>query len=70
LNTIREIADTDHYLRMLGVAVDGLHRRKKEVQREIKEPGVLADRERLHLLLKELFKIKRTLYGLSAGGLP
>jgi hypothetical protein len=52
--------------RMLGAAFDALRRRKKEVYLELREPAVLADRERQRPLLMELDRIARALYWLSA----
>jgi hypothetical protein len=38
-----------------------LRRRQEEVQRELKKPGLAADKDRLRLLLAELERISRAL---------
>lgn len=60
--------DTEDHLQMLDAAVCGLHRRQKEVQSELKKPGVAANRERLRELLTELERIARALRGRSHAG--
>jgi hypothetical protein len=62
-----DLVDTDRNLRMLEVAIRGLHSRKITLQLELKTPGISADKERLRRLLTELQRIMRALHGRSAG---
>jgi hypothetical protein len=61
--------DTEDHLQMLDAAVCGLRRRQKEVQSELKKPGVSGDMHRVRQLLTELERIRRALRGQSSGGL-
>jgi len=45
-----------------------LRRRQKELQLELKEPGIAANNERLRVLLAELERIARALRGQNAPG--
>jgi hypothetical protein len=53
---------------MLEVSVNALRRRQKEVQLELKEPGIGGNKKRLRELLAELERIARALRGQSAPG--
>lgn len=65
---IRELTDMESDLRMLNAAVCGLRRRQKEVQSELKKPGIAANKERLRELLTELERIARALRGQTYAG--
>jgi hypothetical protein len=65
---IHWIVGTERFLRMLEVSVHALRRRQKEVQLELNEPGIAANKERLRELLAELERIARALRGQSARG--
>jgi hypothetical protein len=60
---IRDCDDTGTYIAIFDAAVLALQRRKDAVQRELKTPGISAQRERLRTLLKELECISRALRG-------
>lgn len=66
---IHWIVPTGRFLRMLEVSVHALRRRQKEVQLELKKPGLMADKDSLRGLLVELERICRALRGLSVEGL-
>ncbi|HEY4764488.1 MAG TPA: hypothetical protein VIH75_12480 [Candidatus Sulfotelmatobacter sp.] len=65
---IHWIVPTGRFLRMLEVSVNALRRRQKEVQLELKEPGIGGNKKRLRELLAELERIARALRGQSAPG--
>jgi len=62
------IVPTGRFLRMLEVSVNALRRQQKEVQLELKEPGIGGNKKRLRELLAELERIARALRGQSAPG--
>jgi hypothetical protein len=62
------IVGTERFLRILEVSVHALRRRQKELQLELKEPGIAANNERLRVLLAELERIARALRGQNAPG--
>jgi hypothetical protein len=61
--TQSETSSQIRQIRQLEAATFHLRRRKDAVQQDLKKPGLVADRVRLHELLQELEQIFRALRG-------
>jgi hypothetical protein len=67
-NAIHKLVDTESALQMLDAAFCSLRHRKDALHSELKKPGISADRQRLHELLREWEAIHRALRGQSPAG--